>query len=243
MSWQPCPEPACDDGRGAVDLVIAPHEKDLGGFTVRRVLPRRATPLGRSLRLLRPHGPGDLSGGRRHRRAAAPAHRARHRDLPVRRRDPAPRQPGDEQPIRPGAVNWMTAGRGIVHSERTAQTELARPRRLHGIQTWVALPRDARGDRAGLSAPSRPRRLPVFEDGDARLRLIAGSAFGRPRRSRRRSTLFYVEAHVAAGGKLDARCGARRTRGLPGVRRARGRRPGVGAGSDGRARAAAATSC
>ncbi len=104
---------------------------------------------------------------------------------------------GSEQPIRPGEVNWMTAGRGITHSERF---ERARNDggRLDGIQAWVALPeRDEETD-PGF-AHHGVGDLPVFTEGGARGRLVAGEAFGAKAGVKTYSPLFYIHWDLAAG--------------------------------------------
>src|SRR5829696_599856 len=84
---------------------------------------------------------------------------------------------GSQQPIRPGDVNWMTAGRGIAHSERTDPAKRDRANRLFGIQSWVALPRSAEETGPGfVHHPSAT--LPTAEEGGMRLRLIAGTGWG-----------------------------------------------------------------
>ncbi len=92
-------------------------------------------------------GPDGASRRARTRCPAASAYRPRHGDLSVRGRDPASRQPRQRQAIRPGAINWMTAGSGIVHSERTPPALRAQPARaLHGLQLRVgAAARPGRG--------------------------------------------------------------------------------------------------
>jgi redox-sensitive bicupin YhaK (pirin superfamily) len=84
---------------------------------------------------------------------------------------------GVEQIIRPGEVNWMTAGSGIAHSERFEDPSILAGGALEMIQTWVALP-----EKAEESAPSfnnyKPEELPVFTDKGVWMRLIAGNAFG-----------------------------------------------------------------
>src|SRR5512143_2004034 len=84
---------------------------------------------------------------------------------------------GTEVPIRPGAVNWMTAGRGIVHSERTASEVKARGAKLFGLQTWVALPR-AHEETEPAFAHHGEAELPVIKDGGVQVRLVVGSAWG-----------------------------------------------------------------
>lgn len=109
---------------------------------------------------------------------------------------------GISQLIRPGELNWMTAGRGITHSERSPDEARARPGRLHGVQAWVALPQ------ASEQQPPRFEHvdagdLPRFVVDDARLQLIAGEAFGQRAPVVTDSSLFYLAAELPAGGVLD----------------------------------------
>ena len=110
--------------------LLKAHEKDLGGgFLVRRLLPAATRRSVGPFVFFDHFGPATERPAGPARRASAPAHRPGHRDLPVRGRDDAPRQPrASVQEIRPGAINWMTAGRGIVHSER--KPERLRERQL-----------------------------------------------------------------------------------------------------------------
>jgi redox-sensitive bicupin YhaK (pirin superfamily) len=105
-----------------------------------------------------------------------------------------------EQVIRPGAVNWMTAGAGISHSERfDTLRETGGP--LHGIQAWVALPeRDE--ETAPAFAHYDPSELPVFRDSGVTARLIAGRAFGLANNVKTHSPLFYLHAEMEEGGRL-----------------------------------------
>ena len=82
---------------------------------------------------------------------------------------------GSVQAIRPREVNWMTAGRGIVHSERTPPELRGRPSRLFGIQTWLALPREAEEDEPSFS---HHEGLPTWEEGGVSVTLILGDLFG-----------------------------------------------------------------
>jgi redox-sensitive bicupin YhaK (pirin superfamily) len=109
---------------------------------------------------------------------------------------------GVRQPIRPGALNWMTAGRGITHSERTTAADRARASRIHGLQAWVALPRAAETD-APSFAHVDAEDLPSFERAGVALTLIAGRAFGRTAPVTTASPLFYVEAALPSGADLD----------------------------------------
>jgi hypothetical protein len=108
---------------------------------------------------------------------------------------------GSLQAIRPGAINWMTAGRGIVHSERTGPELRKAGSRLHGLQLWVALPQaqeETEPDFRHYPAAG----LPEIRQGGARVRVLAGTAYGAASPVRTASPLFYVEAMVPAGGEL-----------------------------------------
>ena len=107
---------------------------------------------------------------------------------------------GCTQPIRPGDVNWMTAGHGVTHSERTdaGRTE---PLAMHGVQAWVALPPE--DERVDPSFEHHPEdTLPVVEVGAVRLRVLAGEAFGARSPVGVHGRLFYVEAAWEADGEL-----------------------------------------
>ncbi|MGH8699373.1 MAG: pirin family protein, partial [Burkholderiales bacterium] len=108
---------------------------------------------------------------------------------------------GSLQPIRPGAINWMTAGRGIVHSERTGPELRKAGSRLHGLQLWVALPtahEESDPDFRHYPAAS----LPEIAQGGARVRMLAGSAYGAASPVQTLSPLLYAEAMIPAGGAL-----------------------------------------
>lgn len=157
--------------------IIEPQTHDLGGFTVGRLLPRA------SLRSVGPFVFFDHIG---------PATLAADRPIAVR---PHPHiglatvtylwegsmmhrdSLGSVQEIHPGDVNWMTAGRGIVHSERTPERLLGTAQRFHGLQTWVALPREF--EEAEPAFVHHPRAsLPVVERPGVTLTVVAGHAFG-----------------------------------------------------------------
>ena len=102
------------------------------------------------------------------------------------------------QPIRPGEVNWMTAGRGIAHSERTPDELRATGSTLHGIQLWVALP-DEHEEREPSFEHYDASAIPEFDVEGVRVRLIAGTGWGRTSPVITYSPLVYAEMHVAAG--------------------------------------------
>ena len=108
---------------------------------------------------------------------------------------------GSVQEIKPGDVNWMTAGRGIAHSERTGEAVRSQGHRMHGIQSWIGLPQ------ADEEAPPAFQHfgvddLPDRNDKNVTLRLIAGSAFGLAAPVKTFSPIFYADARFAPGGAL-----------------------------------------
>jgi redox-sensitive bicupin YhaK (pirin superfamily) len=106
------------------------------------------------------------------------------------------------QEIKPGDVNWMTAGRGIAHSERTGDAVRAAGHRLHGIQSWIGLPQadeEAPAAFQHFAAVELPERL----QDDVTLRLITGSAFGLTSPVKVFSPIFYADARFAPGGRLE----------------------------------------
>lgn len=108
---------------------------------------------------------------------------------------------GSVQAIEPGDVNWMTAGRGIVHSERTAPEVRARGHRMHGIQSWIGLPL-ADEEAAPSFQNMRSGDLPSLSRDGVELRLIVGRAFGLISPVKVFSDIFYVDARFAAGTTL-----------------------------------------
>ncbi|MGN6454342.1 MAG: pirin family protein [Steroidobacteraceae bacterium] len=108
---------------------------------------------------------------------------------------------GIEQAIRPGEVNWMTAGRGITHSER-----FERARReggpMHAIQSWVALP-DGEEETAPVFAHHAAGDLPLQQQGGVWLRLLAGTAYGLRSEVKTHSPLFYLHIALEPGASID----------------------------------------
>ena len=109
---------------------------------------------------------------------------------------------GYVQPIRPGDVNWMTAGRGIVHSERTGPDLRAAGSALHGLQLWIALPKaDEETEPAFYHYPGAT--VPVVRHGDAIVRVIVGAAAGATSPVRTFSPMFYFDAQLPAGSTFE----------------------------------------
>jgi redox-sensitive bicupin YhaK (pirin superfamily) len=108
---------------------------------------------------------------------------------------------GSVQSIKPGEVNWMTAGRGIVHSERTPQNVRAAGGRLFGIQLWVALPKQHEED-APTFTHTPAQALPLLADRGIEVRLVLGALYGARSPVQVHSGMFYAAASLAPGARL-----------------------------------------
>jgi len=108
---------------------------------------------------------------------------------------------GNTQIIEPGAVNWMTAGRGIVHSERTTASDRGKAQTMHGLQLWVALPLDQEQGEPSFEHTDAGA-LPALELDGVTGRIVAGSAYGKRSPVSISSDLFYVDVQVARGKRL-----------------------------------------
>ncbi len=185
----------------ALDVVLRGQARGIDGFTVSRVLPSLTRQHVGPFTFFDHMGPSEL----------APGHGLDVRPHPhiglatvtyviegeIIHRDSL----GSEQAIRPGAVNWMTAGRGITHSERTPEELRRAGSRLHVIQLWVALPtshEEMEPEFHHYPAAS----LPEFRLGPVELRLLAGNAYGHVSPVRTFSPLFYLEASLPEGAQL-----------------------------------------
>jgi hypothetical protein len=184
-----------------VSLVIEPREKSIGDFNVRRVLPFAKRRTVGPFIFFDHMGPVDFEPGQgmdvRPHPHIGLATVTYLFDGEIMHRDSL----GFEQAIRPGAVNWMIAGRGIVHSERTAPEERARARRLDGIQTWLALPLAQEDSEPGFFHHPAGS-LPTTEGKGVRMRLIAGEAYGARSPVKTLSPMFYLDAEFSPGGEL-----------------------------------------
>jgi len=182
--------------------LLKPHTRDIGGLEVRRVLPGFPHRTVGPFIFLDHMGPVTFAAGNGidvrphpHIGLATVTYlfegEILHRD-----------SLGSVQAIAPGDVNWMTAGRGIVHSERTAPEVRRAGPRMHGIQTWVALPRASE-----LAEPAfhhHPRAaLPRVSVPGVELRVIAGTAFGERSPVRVFSPTLYVAAEMEAGSAFE----------------------------------------
>lgn len=185
----------------SIDLIIAPRSRNLGGFTVGRVLPYARRRMIGPFVFFDEMGPADFAPGtgidvRPHPHIGL-ATVTYMFDGEIRHRDSL----GFDQVIRPGDVNWMTAGRGISHSERTDDARRANGQRLHGIQSWVALPKE--DEEAAPAFHHHPKAsLPVIERDGISMRLIAGSAYGETSPVKTFSPMFYLGVEGPDGASL-----------------------------------------
>ena len=184
-------------------ITLKPRGRDLGGgFSVRRLLPA-AERQGVGPFLFFDHfGPMDVS----------PEDRQDVRPHPhiglatvtylfegaIMHRDSV----GSVQRIEPGAINWMTAGKGVVHSERTPPDLVGRPRRAHGLQLWAALPRAHEDDHPSFTH-TPAAALPAITVGDARIRVLIGRAFGAESPVATLAETLYLDIELPANTELS----------------------------------------
>ena len=203
MSWQPArtPDEAEAPGSKAVEMVVVPRTRDLGGFEVRRVLPSTQRRMVGPFVFLDQMGPVEFAPGKGidvrphpHIGLATVTYLLEgsivHRD-----------SLGTVQTIAPGAVNWMTAGCGIVHSERSDAERRKSAQPMFGLQIWVALPK--RHEETAPSFFHHPAAsLPLIEDADKTARVVVGEAYGKAAPVKTFSEMFLVDAKLRAGATL-----------------------------------------
>lgn len=183
----------------AIELALVPTTHDLGQFEVRRVLPARSRTMVGPFIFVDQFGPAQLDLG-----SGMDVRPHPHINLAtvtwlfegaIDHRDSL----GSFSTIRPGQVNLMTAGSGIVHSERSPQSERDAGPRLYGMQTWLALP-DGREEIA--PAFEAVSDLPVVEDRASRAIVIMGELWGERAPTTTHADTIYAEIHLAPGGAI-----------------------------------------
>jgi hypothetical protein len=208
MSWTECTEPALQGSRdcAALETIVAPRARDLGGFEVRRALPSVQRRMVGPFVFWDQMGPAQFAPGQGidvrphpHIGLATVTYLVRgeimHRD-----------SLGSVIAIRPGEMNLMTAGSGIVHSERTGPEPRASGHELFGIQAWVALPK-SHEECAPAFTHYGSGELPRLDDGAITLRLIAGEVEGVRSPVQSPMAMIYADLQLAAGAtfQFDAR--------------------------------------
>lgn len=203
MSWNPSIDPGCPDdvGMDAIETLIVPRARDLGGFEVRRALPAPKRQMVGPFIFFDQAGPAELLTGK-----GVDVRPHPHIGLGTvtylyqgdfHHKDST----GADQVIRPGELNWMVAGRGVTHSERTSAAARQGPSSLFGIQTWIALPEEFE-DVAPTFEHHGKETLPVLEDNGISVRLILGNAYGKVAPAKMMSETFYADVTLEAGKRL-----------------------------------------
>lgn len=203
MSWNPALEPQCPQAGdvNSIETIIVPRARDLGGFEVRRALPAPKRQMVGPFIFFDQAGPAEFLTGQGidvrphpHIGLATVTYLYRgefhHRD-----------SLGTDQMIYPDEVNWMIAGNGITHSERTSAETRRSPSSLFGIQTWVALPDEAEESDAAFEHHGKDQ-LPVLEGSGKTVRLILGNAWGERAPVKTFTNMFYADAVLEAGAVL-----------------------------------------
>lgn len=203
MSWNPALTPGSPDdvNADAIETLIIPRTRDLGDFEVRRALPAPERQMVGPFIFFDQAGPAEFLTGHGidvrphpHIGLGTVTYLFRgdfhHRD-----------STGAQQTIRPGELNWMVAGRGVSHSERTSAASRSGPNSLFGIQTWLALP-DRDEDMVPMFEHHGKDTLPLIEDSGVKLRLILGQAYGETAPATMLSEAFYADVTLTAGGRL-----------------------------------------
>lgn len=195
MSWNPAIEPQCPEAGDldSIETIIVPRARDLGDFEVRRALPSPKRQMVGPFIFFDQMGPAEFLTNegidvRPHPHIGLSTvtylfkGEFQHRD-----------SLGTDQMIYPGEVNWMTAGNGVTHSERTSQATRKGPSDLFGIQTWVALPEDKEEIDAAFEHISATS-LPKIEGEGKEVNLILGNAWGERNPVETYSEMFYADA-------------------------------------------------
>lgn len=202
MSWNPTQNPECpEEGAESIETLIIPRARDLGGFEVRRALPSPDRQMVGPFIFFDQMGPAEFinEGGidvRPHPHIGLGTvtylyeGEFEHRD-----------SIGTHQMIYPGEVNWMTAGRGVTHSERTSEATRQKRSKLFGIQTWIALPED-REEMEPDFEHHKEAALPLITDTGTSARLILGTAYGESSPVTMQSETFYLDVVLAAGASF-----------------------------------------
>jgi len=195
------PEPGDAFASDQIELMVIPNAKDIGGFQVRRALPTARRRLVGPFIFFDRMGPAILRGGQ-----AMDVRPHPHIGLStvtylfdgkIRHRDSL----GTEMVIQPGDVNLMTAGRGIVHSERTPEELRGAPMSVSGLQTWLALP-DGKEEVAPVFENTAALRLPEIDAEGVSGRVVIGDFQGLRSPVRADTETLYADLRLAPGASV-----------------------------------------
>ncbi len=203
MSWNPTLEPQSPDvnAMDAIETVIIPRARDIGDFEVRRALPSTKRKMVGPFVFFDQVGPAEFLTNQGidvrphpHIGLATVTYlykgEFQHRD-----------SIGTNQMIHPGEVNWMIAGNGVTHSERTSEATRKGESSLFGVQTWVALPEEQEETGASFEHYGKAA-LPFLEGEGKQVRLILGAAWGERAPAHTFSEMFYADVMLKAGALL-----------------------------------------
>jgi len=203
MSWNPALEPGCPDqvALESIETLIIPRARDLGDFEVKRALPAPKRQMVGPFIFFDQAGPAEFLTGqgvdiRPHPHIGLGTVTYlyqgdfHHRD-----------STGADQVVLPGEVNWMVAGKGVTHSERTSEAGRKGPHSLFGIQTWIALP-ETHEDMNPTFEHHEKKTLPEFEDNGIHGRLILGRAYGERAPVTLYSDTFYLDITLDPGARF-----------------------------------------
>ena len=203
MSWNPMLNPGNPEAvdTDAIETLIIPRARDLGGFEVKRALPAPQRQMVGPFIFFDHIGPAEILTGksidiRPHPHIGLGTVTFLYRG-DFHHRDSI----GSDLVIEPGAVNWMVAGKGVTHSERTSAAGRAGPHSLYGIQTWIALP-ESHEDMAPIFEHHGKESLPQFEDGGVTATLILGQAYGGQAPATLYSDTFYLDVVLQPGARF-----------------------------------------
>jgi len=203
MSWNPALEPNCPNAGSleALETLIIPRARDLGGFEVRRALPAPKRQMVGPFIFFDQMGPAEFLTGqgidvRPHPHIGLGTVTYLY-DGEFQHRDSL----GTNQMIYPGEVNWMVAGRGVTHSERTSEATRKGESKLFGIQTWVALP-EKDEERPASFEHHGQEALPFLQGKGKELRLIMGRGWGETAPVGTFSDMFYADVVLEPGAML-----------------------------------------
>ena len=204
MSWNPALDPQCPTGDQVdwIETMIVPRARDIGGFEVRRALPSSKRKMVGPFVFFDQMGPAEFLTDqgidvRPHPHIGLATVTYLY-DGSIQHRDSL----GTNSAIHPGEVNWMIAGKGITHSERSdAKTRASEKSSLFGIQTWVALPEEHEEVEPGFEHQAKDA-IPLIEGEGKQVRLILGTLFGQRSPVSTYSEMFYADAILEAGAKL-----------------------------------------
>lgn len=203
MSWINHPDPIPGDPGSCdpIETIVVPRTNDLGGFNVRRALPSAKRRMVGPFIFFDQMGPAELLVG-----GGIDVRPHPHIGLAtvtylfegeIYHRDSL----GTEQAITPGALNWMSAGKGIVHSEREQKIRKTATRQLFGLQSWVALPKHLEESEPTFEHLGTQAQ-PQFADAGASVKLIAGKLYGHRAPVKTASELFYADISLEPGARI-----------------------------------------